>query len=91
MTASGTDETETQRSIVAPLGDQLTNSETVLALLAEHGGTLTQQDLLEHTDWSSSKMSDVLATLETEEKVLKIEYGPSHIVILPSVVPDIME
>lgn len=91
MTATDDDDTATDRSIVDTFSERLTNDELVLVLLAQHGGRMTQSDIFEATAWSTSKVSNVLREMADAEKIVKIEYGPGHIVLLPTEVPDIVD
>jgi len=91
MTATDDHDSDTERSIVETFDARLTNAEFVLVLLAQRGGRMTQAEICEVTPWSTSKVSSVLREMAADEKILKIEYGPSHIVLLPTEVPDILE
>ncbi|WP_411967863.1 hypothetical protein [Haloferax sp. YSSS75] len=91
MTATDTDDTDAKRSVAEKLDEHLTNSEMVLMMLAENNGKLTQQELLDKLPWFSSKMTEVISAMKAEEKIVKVDFGPTHIVMLPMAVPDIME
>lgn len=68
--------------------DFVTDEDRILQILAENDGRLMQSRLVELTDWSKSKVSRRLSTLEEEGRVRKITLGRENMVALPGHEPD---
>lgn len=91
MTASKKDSADIDRSIVELWDSRLTDSELVMYLLGRNDGKMSQKQITDLSPWSSSKVSCVLADMRADEKIIKVEYGPSHLVLVPADLPDILE
>lgn len=68
--------------------DFITDEDRILQILSENGGRLMQSRLVELTDWSKSKVSRRLSTLEEEGRIRKITLGRENMVALPGHEPD---
>jgi len=56
--------------------------QTILQLLKDHDGRITQKELRKHIPLSESKISLMIAELEHQQKVQKIKKGRGNIIIL---------
>jgi len=66
----------------------LSKDEQVRRLLEEHGGKMHQSDMVEETGWSKSTVSRVLARMEEEDEVVKIDIGKGNLVTIPDELPE---
>lgn len=66
----------------------VSDEDRILQILADNDGRLMQGRLVELTDWSKSKVSRRLTTLEEEGRVRKITLGRENMVVLPGREPD---
>jgi hypothetical protein len=66
----------------------LSKDEQVRRLLEEHGGKMHQSDMVEETGWSKSTVSRVLARMEEEDEVVKIDIGKGNLVTMPEELPE---
>ncbi|WP_170864756.1 helix-turn-helix transcriptional regulator [Halogranum amylolyticum] len=80
-TVSTTDDSSVDTEFVS-------DEDRILQILAENGGRLMQSRLVELTDWSKSKVSRRLSTLEEEGRIRKITLGRENMVALPGHEPD---
>jgi len=69
----------------APL---LSDEERVLALLRENGGRMKQADIVDATDWSNAKVSQLLSGMADDGAVEKLRIGRENLITLPEEVPD---
>ena len=60
----------------------LTDEDRVLKLLREHGGPMPQKELAEETDWSASKVSRLLSSMEEDGEITKITIGRENVITL---------
>jgi len=80
----------------APSGDAesestLSDEERILQMLDENDGRLWQRDIHEQTEWSKSKVSRLLSTMEGNGKVRKIAIGRENIITLPGAEPELAQ
>ena len=69
-------------------GDELlSDEERVERLLEEQGGRVKQAEVVERTDWSDAKVSQVLSSMEEEGRVDKLRIGRENLITLPGVDP----
>lgn len=66
----------------------LSNEDRVLQLLEDNGGRMRQTDVVDETDWSKSKVSRVLAEMEEDGQVVKVDVGKGNVVTRPEDLPD---
>jgi len=70
----------------SPTGDAtggvMTDEERVTALLAERGGRMKQADIADALDWSASKTSRVLSSLEEADAIERLRLGRENVVDL---------
>lgn len=66
---------------VAP--ELLSDEERVETLLAQNGGRMRQADIVEETDWSDAKVSQLLSRMADEESVEKLRLGRENVISLP--------
>lgn len=66
----------------------VSDEDRILRILADNDGRLMQGRLVELTDWSKSKVSRRLTTLEEEGRIRKITLGRENMVVLPGREPD---
>ena len=69
----------------APL---LSDEERVLALLREHGGRMKQTTIVDATDWSSAKVSQLLSGMAEDDEIRKLRMGRENLIALPEDVPE---
>lgn len=60
----------------------LTNDEYVCQLLANYGGRMKQQSIIDETGWSKAKVSRVLSDLEERGQVERLRVGRENVVDL---------
>ncbi|SFL53606.1 IclR helix-turn-helix domain-containing protein [Halogranum rubrum] len=73
------------------LSDPLTDEDEVLKLLYESEGRLRQSEINNATDWSKSKVSRLLSSMEEDGKIRKITIGRENLVTLADRVPESAE
>lgn len=61
----------------------LSDPERVERLLEEHGGRMKQAAIVEETDWSTAKVSQLLSDMAEEERVEKLRIGQENLISLP--------
>jgi hypothetical protein len=88
-TASG--ETGTEDELPFDLSDPLTDEDEVLKLLYEADGRLRQSEINNATEWSKSKVSRLLSSMEDDGKIRKITIGRENLVTLSDRVPQSAE
>lgn len=84
-TATGASQSSTSASSDT---DFISDEDRILQILSENNGRLMQSRLVELTDWSKSKVSRRLSTLEEEGRIRKITLGRENMVALPGHEPD---
>jgi hypothetical protein len=61
----------------------LSDEERVERLLAENGGRMRQADIVDETDWSDAKVSQLLSAMADEGRVDKLRLGRENLISLP--------
>ena len=61
----------------------LSNEERVLQLLADEGGRMRQQEVVEHLGWTDAKTSQVVSNLREEEKIESFRLGRENVLRIP--------
>ncbi len=70
----------------------LSDDERVLRLLAANGGRMKQAAIVEETDWSNAKVSQLLSAMAEDGEVDKLRIGRENLISLPDVdVEDVEE
>ncbi|MFP4591581.1 MAG: helix-turn-helix transcriptional regulator [Halobacteriales archaeon] len=62
----------------------LSDPERVERLLEDHGGRMKQADIVEATDWSTAKVSQLLSEMAEEGRVEKLRLGQENLISLPN-------
>ena len=65
----------------------LSDEQRVFTVIDDHGGRVRQSELVQETDWSKSKVSRVLSSMEADDQVVKIDVGRGNVVMRPEDVP----
>jgi len=58
------------------------DEQRVIQLLSSHEGRLKQSQIVEATDWSKSKVSRLLSSMEEQEEITRIRLGRENLVCL---------
>ncbi|WP_430504387.1 helix-turn-helix transcriptional regulator [Haloparvum sp. PAK95] len=61
----------------------LSDAERVERLLDRNGGRMRQADIVEETDWSDAKVSQLLSSMADEGRVEKLRLGRENLISLP--------
>lgn len=61
----------------------LSDTERIEQLLEAHGGRMKQSTIVEETDWSPAKVSQLLSTMEEHDEVQKLRIGRENLIALP--------
>jgi hypothetical protein len=61
----------------------LSDEERVEKLLADHGGRMKQSKIVEETRWSTAKVSQLLSSMDDEDRVEKLRIGRENLISLP--------
>lgn len=61
----------------------LSDPERVERLLEEHGGRMKQAMIVEETDWSTAKVSQLLSSMAEEGRIEKLRIGQENLISLP--------
>lgn len=61
----------------------LSDTERVERLLRENGGRMKQASIVEETDWSNAKVSQLLSEMAEEGRVEKLRIGQENLISLP--------
>jgi hypothetical protein len=61
----------------------LSDEERVLRLLRAEGGRMKQVDIVEETDWSNAKVSQLLSSMAEDGRVEKLRIGRENLISLP--------
>ena len=78
--ADSADSTEEPAAIDDPL---LSDEERVIRLLQSEGGRMKQVDIVEETDWSNAKVSQLLSDMAEDGQVDKLRIGRENLISLP--------
>lgn len=73
--------TEAEESAVDT--ELLSDEERVETLLEQHGGRMRQAAIVEETDWSDAKVSQLLSRMADEGQVEKLRLGRENVISLP--------
>jgi len=63
----------------------LSDEERVERLLERNGGRMKQADIVEETDWSNAKVSQLLSTMEEDGRIDKLRIGRENLISFPDV------
>lgn len=63
--------------------DLLSDEERVEALLEQNGGRMRQADIVQETDWSDAKVSQLLSRMADEGSIEKLRLGRENVISLP--------
>ncbi|NIS35345.1 MAG: helix-turn-helix domain-containing protein [Actinobacteria bacterium] len=66
-----------------PADELLSDEERVLRLLRAEGGRMKQVDIVEATDWSNAKVSQLLSSMAEAGEVEKLRIGRENLISLP--------
>ncbi|MFB6069189.1 MAG: helix-turn-helix transcriptional regulator [Halobacterium sp.] len=61
----------------------LSDEERVERLLREHGGRMKQSKIVEETRWSTAKVSQLLSSMDDEDRIEKLRIGRENLISLP--------
>lgn len=61
----------------------LSDEERVERLLRENGGRMKQVDIVSETGWSNAKVSQLLSSMDEDERVDKLRIGRENLISLP--------
>jgi hypothetical protein len=65
-----------------------TDEQRIIDILTAHNGRIYQRDLVDRTEWSASKTSRLLSTMEDDGRIEKIRIGRENVVTLPDTEAD---
>lgn len=65
--------------------DLLSDEERVTRLLEANGGRMKQARIVKETGWSHAKVSQLLSSMDDEEKIDKLRIGRENLISLPDV------
>lgn len=66
-----------------PNPELLSDPERVEWLLEQNGGRLKQRTIVDETDWSSAKVSQLLSQMEDDNRIQKLRIGRENLIALP--------
>lgn len=68
-----------------PLADRelLSDEELVLRLVEHHGGRMKQGSIVEESDWSNAKVSQLLSQMSEQGEIRKLRIGRENLISLP--------
>jgi hypothetical protein len=61
----------------------LSDGERVERLLEQNGGRMKQATIVKETDWSDAKVSQLLSTMEEEDRIDKLRIGRENLISFP--------
>ncbi|WP_225335179.1 helix-turn-helix transcriptional regulator [Halomicrobium urmianum] len=61
----------------------LSDEERVERLLERNGGRMKQADIVKETDWSNAKVSQLLSSMEEEDRIDKLRIGRENLISFP--------
>ena len=77
-------------AVAEPTGDSvvtddplLSDEERIIRLLESEGGRMKQVDIVQETDWSNAKVSQLLSEMAEDGKVDKLRIGRENLISLP--------
>jgi hypothetical protein len=71
-----------------PTTDEQSDEQRVLELLEENDGRMKQAKIVEHTDWSKSKVSMLLSEMESDGEISKLRVGRENLISLAGEEPE---
>ncbi len=86
--SSSVDQTTESEAQSEPL---LSDEERVLQLLADNDGRMKQAKIVQETDWSNAKVSQLLTDMAEKGEVEKLRIGRENLISLPGRSPDGVE
>lgn len=66
----------------------LSDEERILRLLEGNGGRMKQVNIVNETDWSNAKVSQLLSEMESKDVIDKLRIGRENLISLPGESPD---
>ena len=66
-----------------PALELLSDEERVERLLEQHGGRMKQAKIVKETGWSNAKVSQLLSSMEDDDRVDKLRIGRENLISLP--------
>jgi len=66
-------------------GDLLSDEERVERLLERNGGRMRQANIVDETGWSNAKVSQLLSSMEEEDRIDKLRIGRENLISFPDV------
>lgn len=84
-----TDPGPTTVEAIRPTDEEVivSSADRIERLLDEHGGRMRQAEIVDLLDWSKSKVSRVLSSMEEQDRVRKIRLGRENLIVLPGCEP----
>ncbi|MEF8937751.1 MAG: hypothetical protein V5A32_07330, partial [Halovenus sp.] len=61
----------------------LSDEERVERLLSKNGGRMKQANIVKETDWSNAKVSQLLSSMEEEDRIDKLRIGRENLISFP--------
>jgi uncharacterized membrane protein len=86
--APGGDSTEAENGGGVTDAPLLSDEERVLTLLQERDGRMKQADIVDATDWSNAKVSQLLSEMAEGGEIRKLRIGRENLITLPEEAPD---
>jgi hypothetical protein len=78
------DDETTEGPAAEPVNPELlSDEERVLRLLREEGGRMKQVDIVDETDWSNAKVSQLLSSMAEAGRVEKLRIGRENLISIP--------
>ncbi|MEF8813304.1 MAG: hypothetical protein V5A55_05745 [Halovenus sp.] len=82
--AAGTAETAAPDAEDTPVDEELlSDEERVKHLLERNGGRMKQADIVDETDWSNAKVSQLLSAMEEDGEINKLRIGRENLISFP--------
>ena len=75
---TGADETERERNL-----ELLSDEERVEYLLEQNGGRMKQATIVKETGWSNAKVSQLLSSMDEDDRIDKLRIGRENLISLP--------
>jgi hypothetical protein len=69
--------------------EEITDRERVRRLLDEAEGTLRQTEIVDRTDWSTTKVSRLLSEMAADGEITKVRVGRENLICLPDSIPQV--
>ncbi len=66
----------------------LSDEEQVFALLRKNDGRMKQAEIVDATDWSNAKVSQLLSRMAESDEILKLRIGRENLITLPEEAPE---